>query len=155
MMMRSQHMLMNADIIFSNLVNPRTRHFHQTSTAYRSELERVNFQAYIWNQCLSPNLNLPLPENNGWLVSNGQLEISWMTKQTAPDTLLEFVQCKCKTGCETMRCSCLKTGLNCTDFCQCVNCQNGKEDDNSDEDDDESSDNFDSCCHINEEEYDD
>ena len=117
----------------------------------QKHIERANFQAYICNWCLSANLDLPLSENNGWLVSNGQLQISWMTKPAAPDSLLEFVQCKCKTGCETMRCSCLKSGLKCTDFCQCVSCHNGKEDD-SDEDDDELSD---SCCHINEEEDDD
>ena len=98
---------------------------------------RANFQATVWNQCLSSNLNVPLPENNGWLVSEGQLEISWMTKPATPDSLIEFVQCKCKTGCETMRCSCLKSGLRCTDFCQCVNCQNGKENANLDDSDDD------------------
>ena len=118
-------------------------------------MERANFQATIWNRCLSPNLNVSLPQNNGWLLSDGQLEIAWMTKPAAPDSLIEFVQCKCKTGCQTMRCSCLKSGLKCTDFCQCVNCQNGKEKVSSDEsDDDELSDN---CCETecNQEEYDD
>lgn len=119
-------------------------------------IERANFQANIWNRCLSPNLNLPPPENNGWLISNGQLEIAWMTKPAAPDSLLEFVQCKCRTGCKTMRCSCLKSSLKCTDFCQCDNCQNGKEDANSDESDDEELiDNIDDGSHSNDEEYDD
>ena len=97
----------------------------------------VKEKVTIWNRCLSPNLNVPRPENNGWLVSEGQLEISWMTKPAAPESLIELVQCKCKSGCKTMQCSCLKSGLKCTDFCQCVNCQIGKDDVNSDDSDDE------------------
>lgn len=88
-------------------------------------IERANFQAVAWNHCLSPELQLPPADGNGWqLTSDGQLEIVWMTRPSAPDSMIECVQCKCKTGCKTQRCSCLKTGLRCTELCSCNDCQN-------------------------------
>jgi len=32
--------------------------------------------------------------------------------------------CKCKTGCNTMRCKCKKNSLVCTEMCFCVACEN-------------------------------
>jgi hypothetical protein len=70
------------------------------------------------------------PVGNGWRLSDGQLEIVWVTRPSAPDSLREYVDCKCKTGCGTQRCSCLKAGLKCTECCRCANCQN-KHDENT------------------------
>jgi hypothetical protein len=53
-----------------------------------------------------------------------------MTRPSAPDSLREYVDCKCKTGCGIQRCSCLKAGLKCTECCRCANCQN-KHDENT------------------------
>lgn len=96
-------------------------------------IERANLQAAAWNRCLSPQLQLPPAPGNGWRLSDGQLEIIWMTRPSAPDSLLEYVQCKCKTGCKTQRCSCLKAGLRCTDFCGCADCQNGQPEESDEE----------------------
>ena len=38
-------------------------------------------------------------------------------KDVAPKALLKVVQCNCKMGCDTMRCSCLKAGLDCSTGC--------------------------------------
>ena len=57
-------------------------------------------------------------------MKNGQLEILWMTGPSAPDTLIECVTCKCKAGCKNLRCSCVKSGLQCTDICGCSDCSN-------------------------------
>lgn len=108
-------------------------------------IKRANYQATAWKRCLSRQLELPTPVDHGWKLSEGQLEIHWMTRPSAPDSLLDFVSCKCKTGCKTLRCSCLKSDLRCTDCCNCVNCQNIEEceespEEENDQDGDEISD---------------
>ena len=66
-------------------------------------IERANFQSAIWSNCLLPNPVIRPP---------------------APDSLLDCVNCKCKTGCQTQRCSCKKANLNCTELCSCCDCHN-------------------------------
>ena len=100
-------------------------------------INRANFQAASWCECLSAEVNLPSPVGNGWTLKNDdELEITWMTRPPAPQSLIECVECKCKTGCLTMRCSCRKAELKCTDLCSCCDCQNAGSGD-GDEDDDE------------------
>ena len=89
-------------------------------------------------------LQLPSAVGNGWqLGSDEQLQILWMTRPSAPESLLEFVQCKCRTGCKTQRCSCLKSGLNCTEVGSCSECQSnphvidGEDESDSSDNDDE------------------
>ena len=67
---------------------------------------------------------IPSPIGNGWQLSDGEIEIQWMMRPPAPDSLLECIVCKCKTGCQTKRCSCQKAELKCTELCSCVDCQN-------------------------------
>ena len=67
----------------------------------------------------------------------GQLEIIWMTRPSSPDSLIECVSCKCKTGCKTLRCSCRKSSLSCTDVCGCVDFNNGQDEESPSEDDEE------------------
>lgn len=107
-------------------------------------IERVNYQAGVWCQSLLPQMTLPSPIGNGWQFSNGDIDIVWMTRPPAPDSLLDFVDCHCKTGCSSMRCSCRKANLVCTDLCSCVNCENTSgecdEDNSIDDSDSESTD---------------
>ena len=42
----------------------------------------------------------------------------------APDDILENVECSCKSGCSTNRCSCFKGILSCTSLCKCSGCTN-------------------------------
>jgi hypothetical protein len=50
-------------------------------------------------------------------------------KQPAPEKLLVIIRCKCKTNCETKRCTCRKHGLECNIAClecrghSCLNCK--------------------------------
>jgi hypothetical protein len=89
------------------------------------ERRRVQFQNMPFKKEVGhPQSQLFPPVGNGWRLSDGQLEIVWMTRPSAPDSLREYVDCKCKTGCGTQRCSCLKAGLKCTECCRCANCQN-------------------------------
>ncbi|XP_043504530.1 uncharacterized protein LOC122525667 [Polistes fuscatus] len=40
------------------------------------------------------------------------------TKGSAPENLLKMVQCACTGDCKSLRCSCRKSGLLCTQFCK-------------------------------------
>ena len=60
----------------------------------------------------------------GWKLEEDHLEIVWGTQQPAPESILEYVNCKCKKGCKTKRCSCYKSDLKCTELCQCDSCEN-------------------------------
>ena len=53
----------------------------------------------------------------------------WMTRPMALDSILEFIHCGCKTGCETQRCSRKKAMMQCTDICTCAGFMNAEFDD--------------------------
>ncbi|XP_020896117.1 uncharacterized protein LOC110235041 [Exaiptasia diaphana] len=77
----------------------------------KNHIARTNYQAASWNGCLTSILLLPSPVGNGWeLDGDQQLKVLWMTSPSAPESVLEFVQCRCKGGCKTQRYSCLKSG---------------------------------------------
>ena len=65
-------------------------------------------------------MNVPSPIGNGWKLADGEIEIEWMTRPPAPESLLQYTDCKCKTGCLTNRCSCKKALLKCTELCACA-----------------------------------
>ena len=93
-------------------------------------------QAHIWRTALVAVLDPPPnPDGNGWsLDDNGQLHVTWMTKDPAPTALLELISCLCITGCSTQRCSCKTNNLPRTDVCGCKNCTNkSPRDDSEDE----------------------
>ncbi len=55
----------------------------------------------------------------GKLPSSHNETVPWMTRNLAPESMLQVVHCSCKQGkCETERCSCLSPGLCCIDLCQ-------------------------------------
>lgn len=59
-------------------------------------IRRANFQYYIWRHAMQPVLNMPTFYNHGWKVDDeGNIAVEWMTIPAAPDSILEFVHCKC------------------------------------------------------------
>ena len=62
------------------------------------------------------------------------------------EQVIEVSSCKCKTGCNMMRCKCKKNNMVCTEMYLCVECQNDDEEEgvnnnpswSEDEDDGES-----------------
>ena len=104
--------------------------------------ERANFQAGIWWRALvAKPSDIPSPIGNGWMCEDEGLVINWMSLPPAPDSILELINCKCKAGCDTRRCSCLNEGLKCTDLCGCKNCTNNAQS-NPDVEDNDSDDNL-------------
>ena len=72
-----------------------------------------------------PNfLASPSPVGYGWKLEDNQLQIVWGTQEPAPESILECVHCKCQKDYKTRRCSCYKSDLKCTEFCQCNSCEN-------------------------------
>jgi hypothetical protein len=71
-------------------------------------------------------VDYPEMTNHGWLVKkrNGCEKLDWMDLLPAPDGILENVDCACRKGCSTNRCSCFKAGLQCTSMCKCQDCTN-------------------------------
>ena len=95
---------------------------------------RANYQCYIWRHAHRPMLHVPSFYNHGWKrEGEGSVAVDWMTIPAAPESVLEFVNCKCKSGCENKRCSCIKASLKCSDLCQCVGCQNDVDEVNGNE----------------------
>ena len=68
-------------------------------------------------------------EKYGWTRdSEGKLDIIWDTPENiskAKEIVNQtFSGCKCKTGCDTRKCSCKKNGGYCGPGCQCIGCRN-------------------------------
>ena len=84
---------------------------------------RVFLQVSIWKKldvfCLDPC-------DWGWRLSNDTFEPIPNTSDCAPQNLLKFVRCKCKTSCSSNLCSCKKHGLSCVPSCKNCNgsCEN-------------------------------
>ena len=88
-------------------------------------ISRANYQCYIWRHAVQPVLNLPSFRDYGWEVDDtGNVLVNWMTLAPAPESLLQFVNCKCRKGCGNKMCSCVKAELKCSDLCKCTDCEN-------------------------------
>ncbi|XP_070548281.1 uncharacterized protein [Ptychodera flava] len=86
--------------------------------------QRANYQTAIYRRCLQAKMDAPSPHGHGWIVQDSDVSIQWMTLPPAPDSIINFVSCKCKkSGCSS-RCSCREVELFCTELCQCVSCTN-------------------------------
>ena len=98
-----------------------------TTDALHQHCKRANYQAAIMRSCLKQNISAPSPAGYGWQIEDGNLHVTWMTRNPAPDSVLHVIHCGCKGACETDRCSCFSAGLCCTDLCRCRSCANTKE----------------------------
>ena len=75
--------------------------------------------------CNHPNFfGVTLTSGIWWKLEDNQLQIVWGTQEPAAESIVECVHCKCQKGYKTRRCSCYKSGLKCTELCQCNSCEN-------------------------------
>ena len=63
---------------------------------------------------LSPHLH---PHNLGWKAVEDKLLSMQCDMDVAPKALLKVVRYKCNMGCDALRCSCPKAGLECSTGC--------------------------------------
>lgn len=94
-----------------------------TSVAARYHCFRVYLQVKQW---IEEDEGMEL-SNWGWAIDNGKCLPLKTTLLPAPEELLKIIRCKCKSNCDTNRCTCKKHGLECSIGCsECmgVNCQN-------------------------------
>ena len=100
-----------------------------TKDALIQHAKRCNYQTAIHRRVLQQKINAPSPHGHGWKVEDGEVSVTWITKQPAPSVLAECLSCGCKVGkCIKGRCTCLNAELPCTDLCKCIDCGNVKED---------------------------
>ena len=91
-------------------------------------IQRAVYHAAIWQKALNAMIECPHIANYGWLVDeDGNVSINWMDLRPAPDGILENIECYCKKGCASNRCSSVNANLLCTSLCKCIGCSNGKE----------------------------
>lgn len=94
-----------------------------TSSATKYHSLRSYLQIMEW---MGRSVNMD-PEKWGWDIQGDKLTPVMMDNNPAPDILLKMVHCNCSAGCNTLRCSCKKYGLECTKACgpcQDGNCEN-------------------------------
>ena len=58
------------------------------------------------------------PHNLGWKAVEGKLLPVQCDMDVVPKAVLKVVRCNCKMGCDTLRCSCRKAGLDYSTGCR-------------------------------------
>ena len=94
-----------------------------TDDSFHQHMEWVNYTGYLWKHALDVEFNVPSPVGYGWELEDGMLNLIYMTKDSAPNSLVELVKCGCKSACSRTSCSCRKSKVPCTLFCKCSNDQ--------------------------------
>jgi len=85
---------------------------------------RANYQAHLWRHCLEQIVEVS-PLNNGWIQrGEGALSIAWMTLQPALETILKYLNCKCRKDCIPEKCECIISRMKYTDMCHSFSCGN-------------------------------
>ena len=96
-----------------------------TSSALRFAIYRSHLVCNTWTKLLFPASSDLNPEEYGWEydTNNNSYETVMTYQLAVPKHIVELCICKCKTGCEPLRCSCKKNDLVCTEMCMCNDCQ--------------------------------
>jgi len=95
---------------------PSTCKFHSLRTYY---------QVMEWMGCCDEMMS----SEWGWKVEEDKLVPVMTDKSHASDALIQMIHCNCSEGCNTLRCTCRKHGLECSSaggHCQDGNCDNMK-----------------------------
>eukprot|EP00794_Sanderia_malayensis_P001008 gene1008-329_t len=62
----------------------------------KEHINRANNQTYIWRNCLQQFSAIENPEEHGWCLIDGKLDILWMTCNPAPEEDIELIPCDCR-----------------------------------------------------------
>ena len=90
--------------------------------------KRCTWVLQYWQKAKHQTVVMPPLTQYGWYDEEGKLKVHWDTEENMKkvEEQVEFLTkgCRCKTGCDTKRCKCLKAGLSCGPSCRCLNCKN-------------------------------
>ena len=102
----------------SNLMQ---RSYHQLGKPSARKYFVHTTRRFNGSHLTSPSPSLPDPEDYGWKwdSKNSLYEAIMTTLPPAPETIIHLTVCQCKTTCITNRCKCRKSGLKCSEMCQC------------------------------------
>ena len=90
-----------------------------TRSAFVPAIQRVNYQAMIWNQDDEAQPTIPSPIGHGWNIEDGQIVPVLCEMPCAPDSILQLIRCSCVKNRCSAPCKCLANNLPCTDMCEC------------------------------------
>ena len=95
-----------------------------TSDVLKLHIMRAHYQSMVRKLANCSQPNLPSPTDSGWKYEDGIHILIMMSLQPIPESCMELVSCQCKTGCQTLRCTCRKSKVHCTQSCKCGNLPN-------------------------------
>lgn len=92
-----------------------------SSATLKEHCLRAAYQAgQIWGRSLDMLQCAPASPNSwGWTKQNKMWEPVWSKLTSIWTACRELEKCGCKSGCDSQRCSCRRTGLPCTLQCKC------------------------------------
>lgn len=90
---------------------------------------RTQWVASVWSAALQPDYSPPALTSHGWkLALDDSVEVVWDTDESMQHIKQLIVSlttgCRCKSGCKTRRCKCVKDGASCSASCKCLGCVN-------------------------------
>ena len=122
------------EVRYRKFCKEKTPEPHQLSPT-RDELiqhiKRANYQSFVWKRALLANPDISTPVGNGWSLNEDKLDIVWMEKLPAIESILELVTCDYRGSKCSGSCQCKILSLDCT--CR-KNCENVSYNDHSDTD---------------------
>ena len=97
-----------------------------TEEAVKQHCLRAYLQVHDWMLLQTQSLD---PTKFGWQVIDSTFHPIGTTAPIAPDALLKFICCSCKTECNNNRCGCKRSNVNCLTACKCNEdiCKNRKD----------------------------
>ena len=103
---------------------PALRSLPLTDEALEMNIKRSHYVAIMWGNCVTGNPHQLSPCEYGWERNEGEesLRPTMLPAGTkvAPDKILQTARCKCaSTQCKTSKCSRVRAGLKCSEFCYC------------------------------------
>ena len=135
--------------MFCRSKTPEPYQLPPTKDELLQHIKRANYQSFVWKQALDSSFEVESPVGHGWQENYGNLEVMWMERKPAPESVLELITCTCRRSVCGEECQCWLLSLECTDLCKCTgNCDNVQYGDNeeqeTDDEDEESADDEDS-----------
>lgn len=117
----------------SNSTAPKLEALPPTDEAFQENLKRAHLQAAIWRNSLKSDPSNVNVLDFGWAHDEASKCLVPVAVphgvKLVPDNILKIIRCGCcsESACKNFHCSCNKSGLPCSTFCECeggINCCN-------------------------------